>query len=442
MGGVTKLCSAPRFALLSRMSLRLSLLSLVAAASLACGGDDPPPPPPTQLEVTVTDAATGQPIDGAQVVLIGQLAAGQAITSRAPAEAPAGVPGRVTTAGGGKVLLTLAAGRWSLRVDALGHHSAPEPFQPALVANVLAQQTTAVTVALEPRDGASDAGTISGRVTRDGVPAAGVLVHAESTVGFSTLTDFYGQYVLLGLNRNLYRVEALVAGAQAEPRVNVDVAGGAVTGVDFALTSGAGATITATVGGSVGTTSVSLALVSTGEVLPGGAGRVAFGGSVSLTGVPRAEYVVHVALEDDDRVLSPDLLRRRMPALVDVTDTATYQVALPTLPAVNGLATTTSSGTASFRWDSYPGAGFYVVEVRDLGGRLLWGGLDARGQPQFRVLAPRTEVAFGELSPALESLVAGRAYRLRVYAARDVPATGTYEMLAGSEALDGRFRAR
>jgi hypothetical protein len=60
MGGVTKLCSAPRFALLSRMSLRLSLLSLVAAASLACGGDDPPPPPPTQLEVTVTDAATGQ----------------------------------------------------------------------------------------------------------------------------------------------------------------------------------------------------------------------------------------------------------------------------------------------------------------------------------------------------------------------------------------------
>ena len=38
--------------------------------------------------------------------------------------------------------------------------------------------------------------------------------------------------------------------------------------------------------------------------------------------------------------------------------------------------------------------------------------------------------------------MAGRAYRLRVYAARDVPATGTYEMLAGSEALDGRFRAR
>lgn len=415
-----------------RTAVLLASLAPLATA-VGCGGEDPPPPPPTVLDVTVVDAATGSPVLTRSITVVAYDAVG-ALQAREIVQ-----PG-LDFGGSGQV----APGRYTLRVDAPGYAPQPEPFGPALVVSVPANVTTAVTVALEPVDGTAGDGTISGRVVgADGVGVAGVLVHAESTTSRTALTDVDGDYRIVGLLPNVYRVEALIVGQRAEARTNVSVTGSGVAAVDFALAPDTGATITATLGAGPATTSVAVALAATGEPIPGASVKVDFGTEATIAGVPPGRFTVVAALELDGRVVSPDILRRRMPPDVTVATDTMYRVSLPTVPAVDGVRVDTSTATGpepEFAWSAYPGADFYVVEVRHLDGGLIWGGLDARGQPQFRVNAPNTSVRFGQLSQPLDGLVAGHAYRFRVFAGRDVPASGTFELIAGSEWAAGRFR--
>ena len=44
---------------------------------------------------------------------------------------------------------------------------------------------------------------------------------------------------------------------------------------------------------------------------------------------------------------------------------------------------------------AYSGAEFYVVEVTDVLGQVIWGGFDARQNPTLRVLPPQTSVRYG-----------------------------------------------
>jgi hypothetical protein len=138
-------------------------------------------------------------------------------------------------------------------------------------------------------------------------------------------------------------------------------------------------------------------------------------------------------------VLDPDLIRQRREPRVEITGTASAAVELPVADGIDGLVARTSSGGASFSWQADPGADFYVVEVTNALGQVVWGGFDANRRPLFRVLGG-TEIDFGALVPAAEPLQSGRRYRLRVYGAIDTTTGTLFELVSASEELEGVFR--
>jgi hypothetical protein len=411
--------SAPNAVLSAVRRMRWAGFGLIFA--IGCGEDPPPPPPPpTVLEVVVVDAVQGTPITGAEVIFLSD--------------------GRsMLTDASGAVSLEVSAGSQSVRVQAAGHVSAPEPFAPAPSAEVRAAQTTTLRVALEPRPGSIAGGTISGRVTVGGAPMRGVLVVAAATTELSSYTDSEGKYRLLGVDPGLYRVQAYLRAHQSTARAGVQIATGSeAADVDLELTAAGGACVGGMLG--AGTTSVSIALLSTGDPVPG-LSVAASGGSWSIDGVPEGQFVARAFLERDDRTVDPDLLRTRDEPVFAVSGTSSVGIDLPSAPVIRLVEPTeTSSVTppATFSWLPVDGADFYVIEVRNVAGQVLWGGLDAMRRPAFRVLG-RTNVGYGEVVAAIEPLASGRAYQFRVYAGVETLTGSQFELIAASEELDGRF---
>ncbi|MFO0726841.1 MAG: carboxypeptidase-like regulatory domain-containing protein [Myxococcota bacterium] len=402
---------------------------LVLAATFALAPDlgcsstpPPPPPPPTVLRFQINDASTGMPIPMALLLL-------------GPEDQ------HLVADAAGKVELEVSPGPHAYRADAPGYLAVPEAFAAKTIATAIMEQTVEVTIELEPRPAYAAGGTLSGKVTEAGVPVAGALVHASSTTELTTLTAADGTYLLLGVPANLYAVRAYVSGKKSSVRQNVSAVVGMETkDVDLTLTADPGATVGGTLGQGVGTTSVAITLAATGDPIPGAVVRASFGGNYSLTGVPEGSFVVRAGLEDDGVALNPDVIRTQMEPKIQITGTASASAALPMAAAVIGLQVTTSTGTV-FHWSTFPGADFYVVEVRSITGQVLWGGFDARRSPRFRVRAPSTEVSYGDVVPPVEPLKKGQRYALHVYAGREVPQLSTFELLGQSEELKGRFRA-
>jgi hypothetical protein len=159
-------------------------------------------------------------------------------------------------------------------------------------------------------------------------------------------------------------------------------------------------------------------------------------------GVPEGDYRVVAYLEDDGRVLDPDLVRTRDEPLFEAAGTASISIDLPTAPSVEGLRVETSSAASGvrFSWSPLPDADFYVVEVTTVLGQTIWGGFDAMRRPVFRVLA-RTDVVFGTTAQPTQQLESGRRYRVRVYAAVESLMGNLFELIGASEELDGELIA-
>lgn len=393
-------------------------------AAAGCSSEEmaPPPPPPTILAVTVTDATTGAAISGAEVTYV---EAGDPLISDAS----------------GKVSKEVAAGKIRVRVQAAGYLRGEEQLVTAA-----AEKTTSADVALDPRPGAVAGGSLRGKVTHmDGTPAADVLVVAASTVRFSALTDAAGRYALLGVAPNLYGVRAYAKGQRSSERTNVQVDVGKETkDVDLTLTPAAGGRVTGMLGMGAGTTSVALALASTGDPIPGLLARATFGAAYAIEGVPDGDFEVRAANEVDGTVIDPDLIREDMLPVAHVANAAAVTVDLPTAPSILGLSptATTTDARPTFRWAAVPDADFYVIEVRNVAGQVLWGGFDARRNPKLRVLAPDTSVRYGDIAAASEELQPGRRYAWRVYAGVDTTTGTLFELIAASEQGAGSLRVR
>jgi hypothetical protein len=414
----------PRAALLA---LRLAGLG----ALLACGGEDePPPPPPTRAVLTVVDAGLGTPIAGARLVLRG----------------PGGVREAIESDAEGRVQAELAAGRWTIEAAAAGYLSTRRFGLPPLGVELVAATDTATTVRLEPRVGAVPGGTIEGLVVGPDGPATDALVVAEGTARWSGHTDGAGRFRLLGVAPGLYRVSATVGGRSSTALTNVRVeVGGTASGSDLTLSAATGSRVSGTLGAGPGETTVFLARADTGDLVPGLAVRAGFGGAWAVEGVTAGRYRVWAALEDEGRVLDPELFRADRLPIVEVDGSAEAMVDLPTAPALRRIAPADGAelrGTPSFEWAALAEAEWYVVEVLTESGETVWGGFDARRRPVMRVLAPATSVAFGELATPARMLEPGRRYRWRVYAAVDTNDGNLFRLIGASEIVGASFRAR
>lgn len=412
--------------LCSRTVQKFALLpfSVGLLLSVGCGGEEEPPPPPV-LEVRIVDATTGSPVAGAQV-LEGRPGTGY---QRHQTDAQGVWSGEVS------------AGLRDLRVEAPGFNSSPAPFT-RLTTDVSSTGVTVVGVELEPRP-ETHPGLLSGRVTLDGAPGAGVLVTAAATINRAGLTDAEGNFMLFDLPPGEYRVEARRRNfrLQSLSAVRVPATDAPLL---LELSNDPGFSVTGTTSFSTTPTEVALQHYETGEPLPG-ATVSTDGGRFTIGGMPAGRYRVRAFLEEDDLVLSPDLIRTLEDLEVVLGDTDPIRVDVPSAPSMALLAPSATS-TASvgsdfeFRWRPHEGATFYVVEVENAHGQVVWGGFDARGVPRFRVLGSSDRIRYGAQGSPIESLRPGNLYRFRVYAGLDVTTGEIFRLVAASEELAGQFR--
>ncbi len=396
--------------------MRCSTLSLSLLFGLSCSDPPPdPPPPPTILHATAVDAVTGMPVEGARLLLIEQ-----GTWQDLPVD------------------LTLEGAEYQYRVEAPRHRSEPRPFRRLPRVLVISQMTTELTVVLQPVDAPSGDGAIAGTLHGAEGPVEGALVVATGTRVRSTYSDGNGDYLLSGLQDDLYTVDAHLAGFTSSVRMSVDVRGARVDGIDLDLTAG-GVAVGGRIHGGTGQTTVYLIHRGSGVPVPGLEVDTNLGSAWQVSSVPPGVYLANTALElDDGWVFDDPRILGGAPASVAVSETASASLDLDTLPSIRRIApaaSATVSATPELSWRAVDGTDFYVVDVTDESGRNVFGGFDAGGNPRIRVLPPNVSVQYTG-----ETLVPGARYAWRVFVGKRDPLNPTsFVLTAASEALEGDF---
>ncbi|MGD8616564.1 MAG: carboxypeptidase-like regulatory domain-containing protein [Gammaproteobacteria bacterium] len=432
------------------MRLRLIGLALAGLVVLtACGGggsnsDDPPPTGTLQLTVVDGESTTG--LSDARVIVIDG-ATGESIDV-------------LTTDEMGTVSKVYNTGALQLRVSKQNYAPSPLPGIPPLPVQILADQTTAITVRLFALP-AAERGMISGQVTdSQGQPADTALIVATASDGslLSTIAGPGGGYVLHNVPTGSTTLNAFLGGYNFDPTAPVTVTADADTAQDIVAVGPASGQIS----GHVSFTSVSGDIIDitllhpgTRDALPKLGTLTNAGGDYLMSGVPNGQFEIIASLENDGFVLDPDesvtqgiptvMISQAAPVITE-NFKVTGSIQLTNPPSnTNGIIP--ELGTVPvFAWtkaSSYASAEYYVVEVIDESGDTIWGGFDAALNPLVTVLqGNEPSVNYNSDGTAtLPTLEPGRHYQLRVYAAvTDAGAPKGYRLLSASETLDGIFK--
>jgi hypothetical protein len=410
-----------------RVGLAFVFAVAVSAVSAACGEDPPPPPPPppTILSIQVVDASTDSPVSGAEV-LLEQL--GETMT---------------TDASGTILLNPIAAGRYTYRAQAAGYILFPRPHRDVPAVQVVAEQQTAVKIALEPRPNApANGGTLEGTLTKGGAPVQGALVVASSLRPFAAYSDKDGKYRILGMDPNLYSVTAFLQGHSSSTVNSVDIGAGGMATADLTLEEIAGASASGMLIGGTGTSSVVIAHRESRFAVPGLSTAASFGGEWSISGIPPGEFEIFAGTELDGISLDAEWelmeLMERAPVLEISAGTSSVTIDLrfkEAIAPVSPAGTSTVVAPPTFVFPEVAGANRYVFEVKNVLDQTIYGGFDNFKNPINPVLAPISSWRYD--GPALTR---GALYSWRVYALKNVTTGALFEIISASEELGGEFR--
>ena len=132
----------------------------------------------------------------------------------------------------------------------------------------------------------------------------------------------------------------------------------------------------------------------------------------TISGIPPGDYLAWASLKNDGCVMDPDWIYKNPGGLeisittdsaaveLDFSVTNAIELVSPTNPREPLVPPAVDSATPTFTWESYPQAKEFIVEVKDAGGTVIWGGYEADGtinHPQL--LAESTTSAVYDFLP-------------------------------------------
>jgi hypothetical protein len=426
-------------------------LALAGLAALtACGGGGSGSPPPTgTLEVTVIDGDSTAVLSNVSVIVLDG-DTGESIDL-------------LTTDATGVVSNTYNTGALQLRVSKQNYAPSPLPGIPPLPVQILADQTTSITVSINALP-AAERGMISGQVTDgQGQAADSALIVATASDGtlLSTIAGPGGGYVLHNVPIGPATLNTFLGGYNFAPTGPVTITADANTDQDIVAIG----TAIGEISGHVSFTSVSGDIIDitllhpgTRDALPRLRTFTDSGGDYHMSGVPNGEFEIIATLGNDGYVLDPDesvtqgipmvVITEVTPVITGENFKVTGSIQL-TNPASNTDGIIPELGDIPvFSWtkaSSYASADYYVVEVVDESGDTVWGGFDSAMNFMPLVTVPQgNEPSIGYNSDGTATLALlepGRHYQLRVYAAvTDLTDPRGYRLLSASETLAGIFK--
>ncbi len=433
------------------MSLRLSGLTLAGLVALAaCSGGSDQAPSTGTLELTVVDGDTTVALSNARVIVIDG-ATGESIDL-------------LTTDGNGRVSKSYDTGALQLRVSVQNYAPSPPPGIPPLPVQIVANQTTSVTVSIDALP-VAERGMISGQVTdNQAQPAGGALVVATAGDGavLSTTAHTDGGYVLHNVPIGSTMLNVFLGGYNFDPAGPVTVTTDANTDQNIMAVG----TASGEISGHVSFTSISGDIIDitllhpiTRDTLPNLRVLTDGGGSYLMRDVPNGTFEIIASMENDGFVLDPDtsvtqgiptvLISEIAPVIANEDFKVTGSIELTNPGSTTDGSIPELGDLPAFTWakaSSYASANYYVVEVVDESSDTVWGGFDSPAN-NFTPLVtvpqdnnPSANYNF-DGTATLASLEPGRYYQLRVYAAVvDTSEPKGYRLLSASETLDGIFR--
>jgi len=429
----------------------LAIMTAMAIHVAGCGGDDddpvaPSPPDPTVLEVVVRSSADSSLVENSNVVLY------QAENSEAIL--------RGMTDSDGIVRFDVEVGNYFLNISAQGYDSVPPENIAPIPFFVAAEDTTIEGILLNVLENAGSAGYVQGFV----VPAVNnFLILAESQTNqekYATVSGPDGFFILFNLPYGTYDLDALKSGYQMDEPVSATISAQAeVDTVSIPVSEYQGSLLQGSVtflASENSTVDITLLDPETRAVIPGlSVMSDETGLNYRIESIPDGDYIAWASFKNDGYVIDPDWLFKN-PGGLDVSFTTSDSLDLdfsvtgaitmlsPTNPADSTYAFMADSQVPTFRWEAYPSAKEYFIEVKDNSGNVLWGGLNANGTVNHGFIgADADSVIYGfDGWPGTPALEPGRIYQWKLWADKGSPGENGIvdELISASEGQRGIFQ--
>ncbi|HKB86020.1 MAG TPA: carboxypeptidase-like regulatory domain-containing protein [Ignavibacteriaceae bacterium] len=416
------------------------VFSAVWFSALNCNGDKGvEPPPPTTIKISVRSAVDSTIISGANVVLY---------------NANSGEPIQRAASGneGSAVFTDLNEGSYYVRIAAQGFRELPSANVSPIPFSVSIRQTYEQSYYLDTLQGVY--GKMDGYVNPT---LAGFLIVAVS-VPEGTESHSYsgpdGFFALFNVPFGTYQVYGVKSGfnSSAAPEITL-TPGSPDAEVQLTMYQVQGSTLSGMVtflASENGIIDISILDKNSHSVVSGLTTEINADRNYVLNYIPSGDYTAWASYENDGYVMDPDWIFKN-PGALDITFTSQNALILnfsvtdaitiisPTNPDDLIIPVVADSTVPTFRWDPYPQAKEYIIEVRDINGNLVWGGFDENGIIRHsQILRSFNSVIFNFDGSALSQLQEGQVYQWKIYADDDI-APDVQTLLSSSEDQKGLF---
>ena len=360
---------------------------------------------------------------------------------------------RKSTESNGECLFELDPGNFFVRISAQGYFPSPPENNSPVPFAVKKGETISKEYYLNPLN-EMQPGQISGYVT----PVINnVLIIAEETDGsrYSTVTGPDGYFVLFNLPYGGYSLYAYKAGyeAEANPEKVISSSTPSVS-TTITLMQISGATLKGKITFLASENSVvdiSLVDSETFSAIPGlSTFSDTSGLNYEINNIPTGTFLAWASFKNDGYVMDPDWIFKN-PGVLNVSFTEGDTLRLnfsvtdaiilksPTNPPDSIYSVIADSTIPAFKWNLYPSAKEYIIEVRKMNGEIIWGGFNADGSiNHHKIDAQTSNILFNFDGTASEPLKKGEVYQWKIYAdnSRD---KGIQTLISSSEDLMGIF---
>jgi hypothetical protein len=417
------------------------IVALLAGVYLGCSDDDSPtkPKPDTVLKVIVKSAA-----DTTVVVVNANVVVYQAETSQAVTRALTGTAGECS--------FKLDQGNYYVSVTAQGYDASPAPNVTPVPFFVTTQATTTQTRKLIEND-VSGSGYIIGAVS----PVIGnVLVIAENTADlerYSGITGPDGVFIIYNVPLGIYDIKGIKAGYKQSVAVTDTLTVETQNDqVDIALEAYSGSILTGKLsfiaGAEAKKTDIVLRDPKTLDIIPGLVTYTnALNNEFAFNSIPDGEFILWASLENDSNVMDPDknlgginvMFPGDTGAFKQIDITGAIDIVSPTNPPDSIYAFQADSIRPLFTWtkqSSYSSVKEYIIEVRDINGKKIWGGFEGTVIQHEQISGSALSYRYPDSAPAL---IPGEIYQWKIYADNDA-AADIQGLLSSSEDLMGLFK--
>jgi hypothetical protein len=332
----------------------------------------------------------------------------------------------------GDFLMTLDSGSYNLEFRAQGYEDFPQAFSATFSLTVLPKQSWSDTIYLAANT--QKGNLIKGSVLSDlekPVPGAMVLLEGAKFGTHSAITDSLGEFSLWNIQDSNFSIKTYKSGYESyfsDEKLSSEALDLTLKQINSISLEGQVSFLASNNG------IVDITLLDLESRLPiaGYSKKCDESGNYQLDSLPTGSFIVWASFENDGYVMDPDRIAKfGEDTLVVRASDSSHSIDFDVTGAVSLISPTNTAElivpdtlsleeAVTFSWEKYSSASGYYIEVTELSGKEIWGGLPTDVNGTYPIILAETEsVVFNFDKTASQELQAGESYRWKLYSYKD-----------------------